>query len=153
MNTSNTEGALAVESLITLHNVHKSYAAPGGAEHHALRGLSLTVARGEYLALLGKSGSGKSTVLNLIAGLDEATTGEVKVDGVAPASMGESARATWRGARVGVVFQFFQLLPTLSVVENILLAMEFVRVIPKSERRARAYAGLAAVGIADHADW
>ncbi|MEP7154593.1 MAG: ABC transporter ATP-binding protein [Betaproteobacteria bacterium] len=138
--------------VIELQAAGKSYALPGGQTCHALRGLDLRIHRGDYVAVLGKSGSGKSTLLNLIAGLDRATSGSVSVGGTALAKLNENAMARWRGATVGVVFQFFQLLPTLTTIENIVLAMELVGNIDKSLRRRHALDLLEQVGLADQAD-
>ena len=103
-------------------------------------------------AIIGKSGSGKSTLLNLIGGIDRATTGEVTVAGRSIQQSSERALAAWRGATVGVVFQFFQLLPTLTVVENVMLPMDFLRARPAKTRRPRALELLDRVGLADQAD-
>jgi putative ABC transport system ATP-binding protein len=111
----------------------------------------MNIARGEYVAVLGKSGSGKSTLLNLIAGLDRPSTGTIQVAGTSLAGLNENALARWRGANVGVVFQFFQLLPTLTVAENIILAMELVGTVEPTRRRARALELLARVGLSDQA--
>lgn len=136
---------------IELSAVEKTYALRGGATCHAVRNLSLTVAAGEYVAVLGKSGSGKSTLLNLIAGLDKPSSGSVRVAGTALQGLSESAMAGWRGRHVGVIFQFFQLLPTLTTLENIMLAMELVGRIPTANRRVQAMELLALVGLADQA--
>ena len=136
--------------LIDLDRVSKSFPMRGGQTSHALRGVSLQIFAGEYVAVLGKSGSGKSTLLNLIAGLDRPTTGTISVAGTSLVNKTERALAWWRGHHIGVVFQFFQLLPTLSALENIMLAMELVGVVPKAERRDRSMALLERVGLADH---
>jgi putative ABC transport system ATP-binding protein len=142
--------ATAAAPLISLDAVTKQYG-KGAQASAALAGVSLTIAAGEYVAVLGKSGSGKSTLLNLIAGLDRATSGKVTVDGQSLASLGESAMAKWRGGAAGVVFQFFQLLPTLTVLENIVLAMELLNRIPVAERKDRALALLRQVNLEDQA--
>lgn len=136
---------------IELLAARKSYALRGGASFEALRGVTLHIGPGEHVAVLGKSGSGKSTLLNLIAGLDRATDGRVVVGGTDLAALSEGGLARWRGRKLGVVFQFFQLLPTLTVEENLLLAMDFVGVIAPADRRARARRLLALVGLADQA--
>ena len=118
----------------------------------ALKNVSLTVEKGEYLAITGKSGSGKSTLLNMITGIDHPTNGKVLVDGVTIGELSESKLAKWRGQHIGIVFQFFQLIPTLTISENILLAMEFVDVIPSAERRNRVTELLTQVGIAEQAN-
>src|SRR6187401_2695272 len=112
--------------MIRLEGATKSFGGRGAQSFQALRGVSLRVAEGDFIAVLGKSGSGKSTLLNLIAGIDRATTGEVRAAGADLIRLNENRMALWRGQNVGVVFQFFQLLPTLTVAENILLAMDFV---------------------------
>src|SRR5262245_54462849 len=103
-------------------------------------------------AVVGKSGSGKSTLLNLIGGIDRPTSGEVAVADMAIADASERALAAWRGATVGVVFQFFQLLPTLTAVENVMLPMDFLRSRPAKARRSHALALLDRVGLVDQAD-
>jgi putative ABC transport system ATP-binding protein len=118
----------------------------------ALRDINLSVEKGEYLAITGKSGSGKSTLLNMITGIDHPSMGTVQVNGTVIGQLNESKLAQWRGQNIGIVFQFFQLIPTLTIKENILLAMEFVDVIPKSTRLNRVNDLLALVGISDHAD-
>jgi putative ABC transport system ATP-binding protein len=109
------------------------------------------VAPGDFLAVLGKSGSGKSTLLNLIAGIDRPTEGEVHAAGANLNRLGENKVALWRGRNIGVVFQFFQLLPTLTVEENILIAMDFVGKVPRTDRRKRARDLLELVGLSDQA--
>ena len=118
----------------------------------ALKNVNLSVEKGEYLAITGKSGSGKSTLLNMITGIDHPTSGKVLVDGVTIGELGESKLAKWRGQHIGIVFQFFQLIPTLTISENLLLAMEFVDVIPASDRRNRVTELLTQVGIAEQAN-
>ena len=137
--------------IIRLDGATKSFGARGGQEFQALRGVSLRVAPGDFLAVLGKSGSGKSTLLNLIAGIDRPTSGEVHAAGADLTRLGENRMALWRGQNIGVVFQFFQLLPTLTVEENIMLAMDFVGKIPGAERRSRARQLLDLVGLTDQA--
>jgi putative ABC transport system ATP-binding protein len=137
--------------IVDIADATKSFATPGGTAFLAVRGISLRIGAGEYVAVLGKSGSGKSTLLNLIAGLDRPTAGEVRVAGRRLNDLGENELARWRGANLGVVFQFFQLLPTLTVEENILLAMDFVGKIPSAQRRARAAELLRLVGLDDQA--
>jgi putative ABC transport system ATP-binding protein len=137
-------------SLIRLRDVVRVHASPAG-ECRALDGVTLELPRGAFVAVVGRSGSGKSTLVNLIAGLDRSTAGEIHVDDVPVHALGEEALAAWRGRSVGVVFQFFQLLPTLSVVENVMLPMDFRGVLPLAEMRARALELLERVGLADQA--
>jgi len=114
--------------------------------------LSLDIASGEFVAIVGRSGSGKTTLLNLLAGIDRPTSGVVRVAGADLGSLSESGLAVWRGQNVGLVFQFFQLLPTLTVIENVMLPMDFARKIPVGERRPRAQELLDRVGVGDQAD-
>ncbi len=141
----------AQSSLIDIRDAAKSYLVRGGQTCHAVRSVTLSIAAGEYVAVLGKSGSGKSTLLNLIAGLDRASAGSLRVAGHELSGMNENAMALWRGKNIGVVFQFFQLLPTLTVLENIILAMELVGTIPVAARRARAMALLELVNLPEQA--
>ena len=124
----------------------------GESEVVAVDNLSLDVAGGEFVAVVGRSGSGKTTLLNLLAGIDRPTSGSVRVEGVELGVLSESDLAVWRGERVGLVFQFFQLLPTLTVAENVMLPMDFADKIPAEERRGRAEDLLDRVGIGDQAD-
>ena len=118
----------------------------------ALKNVSLSVEKGEYLAITGKSGSGKSTLLNMITGIDHPTNGKVLVNGLTIGELSESKLAKWRGQNIGIVFQFFQLIPTLTIKENMLLAMEFVDIIPAADRAKRVTELLTQVGIADQAN-
>jgi putative ABC transport system ATP-binding protein len=139
------------EHVIELSDVVKTYPLPAG-EVVAIDHLSLTIADGEFVAIVGRSGSGKTTLLNLIAGIDRPTAGMVRVAGAELGPLSESELAGWRGENVGLVFQFFQLLPTLTVIENVMLPMDFAKKIPVGERRARARQLLERVGIGDQAD-
>ena len=129
----------------------KTYPLSSG-EVVAVDHLSLDIAHGEFVAVVGRSGSGKTTLLNLLAGIDRPTSGTVRVADADLASLSESGLAAWRGENVGLVFQFFQLLPTLTVVENVMLPMDFARRIPVGGRRDRAQRLLERVGIGDQAD-
>lgn len=142
---------MSPEAIICLDGVTKSYPRPSSTPFLALSDVSLQVTPHTFVAILGKSGSGKSTLLNLLAGLDRPTSGTITVAGTSLTSLSEDGLAAWRGRTVGVVFQFFQLLPTLTVLENILLAMDFLRTVPRQERRQRAEHLLELVGIADQA--
>jgi len=142
---------MAREPMIEATSLERTFALPGGQPCHAVRGISLAIDSGDYVAILGKSGSGKSTLVNLFAGLDQPSAGTVRVAGRDLAGLGESRLAGWRGASVGVVFQFFQLLPTLTVAENLMLAMELVGRFEPRLRRPRALELLERVGLADQA--
>lgn len=121
-------------------------------EFTALQNISLTIQPGEFLAVVGKSGSGKSTLLNMITAIDHPTSGSITLNGTEISKMNESQLAQWRGKNIGIVFQFFQLIPTLTILENILLAMEFVNIIPKSDRLSRAEELLSLVDISEQAN-
>jgi len=132
--------------MIQLVNVYKNY---GTTEVvHALRNLSMSIERGEKVAVMGPSGSGKSTVLNLICGLDEPTSGSVKIDGIELAKLGDDARTRARREKIGMIFQTFNLLPTLTAVENVSLPLR-LQGMARSETEARAAAILERVGLKD----
>ncbi len=137
--------------LIELVGVEKVYRT-GRVEYRARRGVDLAIAGGEMVALVGPSGSGKSTVLNMVTGIDRPTAGQVTFDGRRLDQLSEEELAIWRGANVGIVFQFFQLLPTLSALENAVLPLDFLRRGSKAERFERARRNLELVGLADKAD-
>ena len=137
--------------LIRLRGVGKSYAVAGG-EFHALSGVDVDIQGGEFVAVVGPSGSGKSTLLNLLAGIDRAGSGELSIGGQDLRALPEHALSRWRGKAVGVVFQFFQLLPTLTALENVMLPMDFCDQWPAAERATRALALLERLGVADQAD-
>jgi len=139
------------ETIIDLNQVVKTYETPSGP-FTALKDINLRIQPGEFVAVVGKSGSGKTTLLNVLAGIDRATNGIISVDGTQLDSLSESQLAEWRGRTIGLVFQFFQLLPTLTIAENVMLPMDFVEIIPASKRRTRALELLERVGIADQAD-
>ena len=143
----NSNGA---SSLIDLRNVRKAYDTPTGP-FLALHGIDLQIESGEFVAVIGKSGSGKSTLINMITGIDRPTSGEIIVAGTQLMGMNEGQLAAWRGRNVGVVFQFFQLLPTLTNLENVMLPMDFVGLYSARERRERALYLLDQVDIVEHA--
>ncbi len=124
----------------------------GQGDFWALREVDLEVTAGQLTAIVGPSGSGKSTLLHLVAGLDRPSAGEIRVGGQSLGELSEDGLSRLRGEQIGVVFQFFQLLPTLTAVENIQLAMDFVGAVPRRERRERARSLLARVHVADQAD-
>jgi putative ABC transport system ATP-binding protein len=133
--------------LVELRGVTKAYR-EGDAERVVLRGVDAAIHRGELCVLIGRSGSGKSTLLNLIGGIDVPTAGEIVVDGLPLAGTSEAARTLFRRHHVGFVFQFFNLIPTLTVEENLRLPLE-LNGRPREAARARAGALLAEVGLAD----
>jgi len=145
-----TEGFANGHSIVDLRNVNKSYKMAVG-DYPALKNINLQINAGEFVSIIGKSGSGKSSLLNMITGIDHPTNGEVFVNGTAVHKMGEDKMARWRGNNLGIVFQFFQLLPVISVIENIMLPMDFCRTFPMNERRDRAMKLLELVEVADHA--
>ncbi len=137
--------------LIELKGLNKTYETPAGA-FVALRDVDLTIEAGEFVAVVGKSGSGKSTLLNMVGGIDRPTSGSVSLGGQAIQGLSENELSLWRGRHVGLVFQFFQLLPTLTVAENVMLPMDFSGAFPAASRRARAIGLLERVGVADQAN-
>jgi len=140
------KGEIAESAIIDIRSVSKSYQT-GKRDIVALRDVSLRIDRGEWVAVVGPSGCGKSTLLNLLAGIDTPDTGEVVVAGTSLSGMGEDRLAAWRGRSVGIVFQFFQLMPTLTSLENVMLPMELARA--GQNRRARARELLERVGIGE----
>jgi putative ABC transport system ATP-binding protein len=136
--------------LIDLLNVEKTYHTPAG-DFPALIDIDLKVDRGEFVSVVGKSGSGKSTLINMITGIDKPSSGSIYVGDQAIHNLGEGPMAEWRGRNVGVIFQFFQLLPMLSCVENIMLPMDFRNMYTQKERKERALDLLDQVEMVEHA--
>ncbi len=139
------------EQLIELRDVSKDYETAAGV-FTALHAVDLNVDRGQFVAVVGKSGSGKSTLINMLTGIDRPTGGQVLVGDTAVQALKEGEIAVWRGKNVGIIFQFFQLLPTLTVLENVMLPMDFCNVIPNRDRRERAMHLLDQVEMTEHAD-
>jgi len=137
-------------SLIDLRDVVKTYESAAG-KFTALKGIDLRINAGEFVTIVGKSGCGKSTLINMITGIDRPTSGEVVVGGTAVNTLREGQIAVWRGRTIGVVFQFFQLLPTLTAVENVMLPMDFGKLYSPVQRYERAMRLLEQVDMADHA--
>ena len=136
--------------LVSLENVEKIFKTKAGP-FKALRGIDLQVGAGEFVAVVGPSGSGKSTLINMITGIDRPSSGEVYVAGERLTKMSENKVAKWRGRNVGVVFQFFQLLPTLTVLENVMMPMHYCKTY-KGQRRERAMEVLKLVEVPETAD-
>jgi putative ABC transport system ATP-binding protein len=139
---------MAENIIIDLQGVGKMFNGPAGPIH-ALRDVNLRVYPGEFVGVRGPSGSGKSTLINMITGIDRPSRGDVHVTGAHLNDLNENQLARWRGKKVGVIFQFFQLLPTLTVIENVMLPMDFCRVWKPRERPERAMHLLNQVGLAD----
>lgn len=135
--------------MIHLRGVNKYYQSAAG-DYHALKDIDLSIGAGEFVSIIGKSGSGKSTLLNMIAGIDHPTTGEVWVNGTAVHKMNENQMAIWRGTDLGIIFQFFQLLPALNLLQNVILPMELAGKYSAHERRQRAEHLLNLVGLGEH---
>jgi ABC-type lipoprotein export system ATPase subunit len=136
--------------VVDLHRVVKTYKGTAGT-FTALKGIDLQVESGAFVSIIGKSGSGKSTLINVITGIDRPTSGEVIVDNVRIHTLNEEQIAIWRGRSIGVIFQFFQLLPTLTAVENILLAMDYGGQYSPAKRPERAMYLLELVGMSEQA--
>ena len=137
--------------MISLKQITKTYVTPAG-KSAALHNVDLEIQAGQFVGIVGKSGSGKSTLLNMVAGIDRPSSGSVTVANTTIHNLSENKLAQWRGRNVGFVFQFFQLLPTLTAAENVMLPMDFAGSIPLRERRKRALALLEQVAVGPHAD-
>jgi len=148
-NNGSAKDSSAQGPIIELRDVHKSYMSAAG-EFRALRGINLQINAGEFVSIIGKSGSGKSTLLNMVTGIDRPTAGEVFVNGTAVHKLDENQLAGWRGDSLGIIFQFFQLLPALSLMQNVILPMDLAGKYKPRERRERAEHLLEIVDLADH---
>lgn len=140
-----------MKKIIELKNVYKDYSQAGTLQT-VLHDITLDILAGEFVAIVGPSGNGKSTLLNLLTGIDHPTRGEVIVDGARLQKMSGEKLTSWRGAHVGIVFQFFQLLPALTLLQNVILPMDFHAVLPKRQRKQRAIQLLERVGLAEEAE-
>jgi putative ABC transport system ATP-binding protein len=145
------DDVVSPSALIHLHGVDKVYET-GAVKFRALKEIHLEIGRGEFVGLIGKSGSGKTTLVNMVTGIDRPTAGRVMVDGTPVHTLSENDMAVWRGKALGVVFQFFQLLPTLTVAENVMLPMDFCDVYAPRERYPKAVELLEQMGMAEQAD-
>ena len=137
-------------SIVEVIDVVKSFPV-GDGEITVLKGISFEVKSGEFVSIVGPSGNGKSTLLNMITGIDRPTDGEVVVTGCEVHKMSENQLASWRGEHVGIIFQFFQMLPALSLLQNVILPMDFANKYTPKERRERAMYLLERVDLADQA--
>src|SRR6185503_9383305 len=137
--------------IIEVKDVVKSFPV-GDRDVTILKGISFDVKQGEFVSIVGPSGNGKSTLLNMITGIDRPSEGEVIVTGHEIHQMSENKLAAWRGEQVGVIFQFFQMLPALSLLQNVIMPMDFARKYTPKERRERAMHLLETVGLADQAE-
>lgn len=137
--------------LIEIRAVDKIYRTHAG-DFAALRQINLDVYPGEFIGVVGKSGSGKSTLANMLTGIDHPTSGQVTINGTVIHRLGEGRMSVWRGRNMGIVFQFFQLLPMLTVIENVMVPMDFCGLIPAGARDERALELLNMVGLVDVAD-
>jgi ABC-type lipoprotein export system ATPase subunit len=143
------EESLNGSPIIRLRDVQKTFKSAAG-DFQALKGVDMEIHAGEFVSIIGKSGSGKSTLLNMITGIDRPTTGEVLVNGSAIHEMSENQLAGWRGENMGIIFQFFQLLPSLSLAQNVILPMDLSGKYRPRERRERAEHLLEIVGLVEH---
>lgn len=139
------------KKLIHIQGVSKCYD-KGGQPFYALNGMNTSIHKGSFVTIVGRSGSGKSTLLNSLTGIDQVSEGQILIDDIPVTALSEKEVALWRGANVGIIFQFFQLMPTLTVLENILLPMELVGKIPKRKRKNRAMSLLEQVSMSTHAN-
>ena len=139
------------KTIIELRDIVKTFPV-GDDEITILHGISLNIQQGEFVSIVGPSGNGKSTLLNMVTGIDRPSDGEVIVSGRPVHAMSENELAKWRGQEVGIIFQFFQMLPSLSLLQNVVLPMEFANKFKRSERRERAIDLLELVGLADQAN-
>ena len=140
----------AADSIVQVQDVFKNYRM-GDHEVEVLKGVSFEIQRGEFVAIVGPSGNGKSTLLNMITGIDHPTSGAVRVNGRTLHTLSENQLAEWRGENLGIVFQFFQLLPALNLLQNVVLPMDFVGKLGRPTRRERAMHLLELVGLGDQA--
>ena len=149
-NGQNGNGCAGGSDLIRLKDVIKAYRTEAG-EFIALKKINLSIGTGEFVGVIGKSGSGKSTLINMISGIDRPTRGEIHISGTPIHTLRENRMAQWRGHNLGIVFQFFQLLPILTVIENVMLPMDFCNLYSQRQRKERALQMLDMVGVAEQA--
>jgi putative ABC transport system ATP-binding protein len=142
---------MKTKTIIQMENVKKKYSI-GEKGFLALKGINLTIEKGEFIAIVGKSGSGKSTMLNLLGGIDTPSEGKIIINGKEISSLKENQLSSFRGEFIGIVFQFFQLMPTLTVIENVQMPMDFTKKFPASQRKQRAMMLLDKVSLSSHAN-
>lgn len=147
---SRLSGECAGEPLIAMNQIVKTFKTPAG-DFTALKGIQVCFYRGEFVSVVGKSGSGKSTLVNMLTGIDHPTTGSVRIGDTYVHALDENKMSIWRGKNLGIVFQFFQLLPMLSLLENVMLPMDFCNMYAPDERERRAMELLRLVGLENFA--
>lgn len=140
-----------MQNIITLSGITKTYRTET-RQQVILTDIDLDIAQGDFVTIVGKSGSGKSTLLNIMSGIDRVTSGQAIINGVDLSHMHPNKLDSWRGRNIGLVFQFFQLIPTLTVLENVILPMDFCNIVPVKDRLKRARDLLAKVGLTDKID-
>jgi putative ABC transport system ATP-binding protein len=150
-NTNGHTNGNGYDKIIEVKDVVKNFKV-GDGEVTILKGISFDVKPGEFVSIVGPSGNGKSTLLNMITGIDRPSDGQVIVTGREVHKMSENKLASWRGEHVGIIFQFFQMLPALSLLQNVILPMDFANKYSPKERRERAMNLLETVGLADQAE-
>jgi len=138
------------KEIIILNNISKTFNTDG-LQFSALRNVDLVIEQGEFVGIVGRSGSGKSTLLNVMSGIDKPSSGDVSVNGMSILAKKQGDLDAWRGKEIGLVFQFFHLIPTLTVAENVMLPMDFCKVFPVKERLPRALDLLESVGVSEKA--
>jgi putative ABC transport system ATP-binding protein len=148
---SNAENDNQNIPLLVMRHVFKTYETPSES-FTALKDINLEVKSGEFVAIVGKSGSGKSTLINMLTGIDTPSSGEILVNSTQVNALDQEQLSVWRGKNIGVIFQFFQLLPTLTVAENVMLPMDFCKTVPSNLRREKALSLLKKMDIAEQAD-
>lgn len=137
------------KNIVTLEKVRKTYQTPAG-DFHALNGISMDIQSNEFLCIIGKSGAGKTTLLNMITGVDSLTSGKVCVDGISVHDLSEDEQALWRGINLGIIYQSFELMPMLTLLENVMLPMDFCHLYSRGKSRERARELLRMVELEDH---
>ena len=139
------------DALIKMEEIYKTYRTAAG-DFTALKGINTNFYRGEFISVVGRSGSGKTTLVNMITGIDHPSSGDINIEGIKINQLGESKMAVWRGQNLGIVFQFYQLIPILSLYENVILPMQIAEKFSYEEREQRAVELLEMVGLIQEAD-